>query len=114
MANTKAYPGVVGEWDFQTWAIDVRRQLRRQFMSQRNLALTMRRSPALISRWLNLLSMPTIPDYLYVCYMLGLDAMDYIVLPDDDSGTERSRAAARQHEFNERSKHPHRVESKVS
>lgn len=83
MARVEKYPGIVDNFFFQDFIDDVKRERRRRFWSQRYFAFHVGRSPALISRWESRLSMPTIPDFLFVCDCLGLSPMKYFVIPEE-------------------------------
>lgn len=88
MARNTKYPKIVENFWFVEFANDMKRGRRRKYLSQYRLAEIVGKSPALVSRWESRMSMPTIPDFLFICDVLELSPLKYFVIAEDFAAAE--------------------------
>lgn len=78
---SKKYPEVYGDFLLGKFADHVHTRRWRQGITTRQLAKEMGKSHAMISRWETRVSVPSIPDFLWLCYRFDLSPMKYFVEP---------------------------------
>lgn len=85
---------IMENFDFPRWASHIRSRRRTQKMTTRGMGKAIGLSGSQYSRWENMKSMPTVPDFLYICWMHDLNPMDYFLPPVHVKKTELMLIAA--------------------
>lgn len=86
-------------FDFPRFAEHMRSKRRTQHYTVRGMANAIGISAAQYSRWENMHNVPTVPDFLYVCWFHDLNPMDYFLPDKKFRKTELMLLAAEQREW---------------
>jgi len=77
--NAFKYPEIVSGFNFGRWAEHTHTRRWRAGLTTRQMGKIVDVSASMISRWENRKSIPTVPDFLFICEYFDMRPMDYMM-----------------------------------
>jgi transcriptional regulator with XRE-family HTH domain len=76
--NALKYPEIVSGFNFGRWADHMHTRRWKSGLTTRQMGKIVDVSASMISRWENRKSIPTVPDFLFICDYFDMNPSDYI------------------------------------
>lgn len=86
--DEKRFPNVYQDFAFGKWSDHIHGKRWKAGLSTRQMGKIVGKSASMISRWERRLSIPTVPDFLFICKYFDLDPCAYLKLDQPQTKTE--------------------------